>query len=144
MSVDSVKILRSLAMSLISGDVIETRTSYEQGSSAGLGMLVMQLSGQLEVATEWLVEENATLRALFRNAAAIVAEPDLGKRIAAAGHGFDEGLRFSVLRAANDALRKLLVELHAHVEGIESMAAGELEEAIWAELYRSVQRRSMV
>ncbi len=144
MSLDSVKILRSLATSMIAGDVIETRTSYEQSTTAGLGMLVMQLSGQLEVATEWLVEENATLRALFRNAAAIVAEPGLAERITTAGHGFDEGLRFSVLRTGNDALRKLLVELHAHIEGLESAAARELDQTIWSELHRSVQRRAMV
>ena len=144
MSLDTVKILRTLATSMIAGDVIETRTSYEQSTTAGLGMLVMQLSGQLEVATEWLVEENVTLRALFRNAAAIVAEPGLAERITTAGHGFDEGLRFSVLRTGNDALRKLLVELHAHIEGLESAAARELDQTIWSELHRSVQRRAMV
>ena len=144
MSLDSVKILRSLAMSLIEGDVIEARTSYEKSSSAGLGMLVMQLSGQLEVATEWLVAENATLRALFREAAEIVAEPGLAERIGAAGQGFEEGLRFSVLRSANDGLRGLLIELHEHVEGREDGAARELDEAIWRELERSVERRAMV
>lgn len=144
MSLDSVRILRSLATSMISGDVIETRSSYEQSTTAGLGMLVMQLSGQLEVATEWLVEENATLRALFRGAAATVAEPDLAERITTAGNGFDEGLRFSVLRTGNDALRKLLVELHAHIEGLESVAARELDNTIWLELHRSVERRARV
>ena len=144
MSLDSVGILRSLASSLIAGDVVEARTSYEQSSTSGLGMLVMQLSGQLEVATEWLVEENATLRALFRNAAGFVAEPVLAKRIAKAGHEFDEGLRFSVLRTANDALRALLIELHAHAEGLEGSAARELDRAIWAELELSVLRRARV
>lgn len=144
MTLDSVRILRSLATSLIAGDVIETRTHYEQSSSAGLGMLVMQLSGQLEVATEWLVEENATLREIFRNAASIVAEPDLRDEIAAAGHGFAEGLRFSELRCANDMLRELLIELHAHVEGLEGADARALDAAIWAELDRSVQRRARI
>ena len=144
MSLDSVRILRSLAMSMISGDVIETRSSYEQSTTAGLGMLVMQLSGQLEVATEWLVEENATLRAILRSAAAIVADPALAERVATAGHGFDEGLRFSVLREGNELLRGLLVELHAHIEELESAAALELDDAIWVELHRSVQRRARV
>ncbi len=144
MSFDSVGVLRSLATSLIAGEVVEPRTGYEESSVAGLGLLVMQLSSQLEVATEWLVEENATLRALFRNAAAIVAEPGLAERITTAGHGFDEGLRFSVLRTGNDVLRKLLVELHAHIEGLESAAARELDQTIWSELHRSVQRRAMV
>jgi len=143
-SVDSVRILRSLATSLISGEVVEARTPYEQSSAAGLGMLVMQLSSQLEVATEWLVEENTTLRALFRDATEAVADPDLVQQLRAAGHGYDEGLRFSVLRAANDALRELLVELHAYVEAQEGAAASALEEKIWAELRRSVERRSRV
>jgi hypothetical protein len=143
-SLDSVKILRSLAMSLIEGGVIEARTSYEKSSSAGLGMLVMQLSGQLEVATEWLVAENATLRALFRRAAEQVTEPGLADRIGAAGRGFEAGLRFSVLRGVNDELRGLLIELHAHVEGQGGDAARELDREIWSELERSVVRRAMV
>ncbi len=143
MSFDSVGVLRSLATSLIAGEVIEPRTSYERSSAAGLGMLVMQLSSQLEVATEWLVEENATLRALFRKAAPIVAETSLAKRVGSAGHGFDNGLRISVLRSTNAALRGLLIELHAHVEEQGTAASRELDEAIWAELNHSVYRRAM-
>ncbi len=156
MSYDSVKVLRSLATSLIEGDVVESRTSYEQRSVAGLGMLVMQLSSQFEVATEWLVEENATLRALFRKAQPVLleAQPDLleaqphfdgqsfADRLAAAGNGFDEGLRISVLRSTNAVLRGLLIELHACVEELETDAARELDEAIWAELQSSVYRRA--
>ena len=144
MSFDSVQVLRSLATSLIAGEVVEPRTSYEQSSAAGLGMLVMMLSSQLEVATEWLVEENATLRALFRRAAPIVAEAGLAERVGAAGHGFDEGLRISVLRTTNATLRGLLIELHAHAEEQGTAASRELDEAIWAELDRSVYRRAMI
>lgn len=171
MSCDSVKVLRSLAMSLIEGDVVASRTSYEQSSVAGLGMLVMQLSSQFEVAAEWLVEENATLRALFRKAQLLLFEAQLladkaqplvdkaqpladkaqplvddaslAERIAAAGHGFDEGLRLSVLRSTNAVLRGLLIELHTHVEELETAAARELDLAIWAELQSSVYRRAL-
>ena len=143
MSFDSVGVLRSLATSLIAGEAVEPRTSYEESSVAALGLLVMQLSSQLEVAAEWLVEENATLRALFRKAAPIVAEAGLAERLGAAGHGFEESLRISLLRTTNAELRGLLIELHAHVEKVESAASGELDEAIWAELDRSVYRRAM-
>jgi hypothetical protein len=47
------------------------------------------------------------------------------------------------LEAGNRALRALLIELHAHVEGLESAEARRIEAAIWRELAASTQRRKL-
>ena len=137
-----MKVLQSLGTSLLLGKVLEPRTGYEESNLQSLGLIVVQLAGQAEVAAEWLVEENATLRALFRDVTAFVSDPELAGEIARAGHAFDSGLRLSVLRNANDELRGLLIRLHAYAEDQESEEASRFEEAIWAELRRSTERRS--
>jgi hypothetical protein len=43
----------------------------------------------------------------------------------------------------NAALRGLLVELHAHVEALDTPAARRLDEAIWSELVVSTERRKL-
>jgi hypothetical protein len=89
------------------------------------------------------VEENEALRALFRDAAAGVADAELGRRLTDAAGTRDTDLRVSALEAGNASLRALLIELHAHVETLDGPAARRVEDAIWAELRRSTERRAL-
>ena len=47
------------------------------------------------------------------------------------------------LEAGNRALRSLLIELHAHVEGLPGDGARRIEAAIWRELAASTERRKL-
>ena len=67
----------------------------------------------------------------------------LGARLRAAAEGADADLRVTALERANQALRGLLVELHAQLETLSSPEARRLEAAIWEELRRSTERRAL-
>ena len=114
---------------------------YQQSTAGALGVLLLTMREEIERAAARRVEENAALRELFREAIPVVEEASLRSRVESAAQGSDPGLRLGELEAANAELRGLLVDLHAHVEELDSDAAWALDEAIWAELVRSTDRR---
>jgi hypothetical protein len=83
------------------------------------------------------------LRALFRDALSGVGDAGLRVRLAEAADGTEAGFRVSELEAANARLRGLLIELHAHVESLDSPEARRIESAIWRELQASTERRRL-
>ncbi len=90
------------------------------------------------------MEENRALRRLFADAVPAVEDAELRGRLEVAATGADGDLKVSALEASNAALRGLLIELHAHVEELESPAARRAEDAIWRELAASTERRRLV
>ena len=112
--------------------------------NTGLAAIMLQVvAEEFERAAARRVEENAALRALFRDAAPVVADAALRGRLEQAAAGTDTDLRVSALEAANAALRGLLVALHAHVEPLAAPDARRVDDAIWAELRRSTERRAI-
>lgn len=113
--------------------------------NAGIAAIMLQMAGEeWDRAASRRVEENAALRALFRDATPLVADSGLAARLREAGSAAgDPDLRISALDRANDALRALLIELHAHVETLDAPEARRLEAAIWDELRRSTERRKL-
>jgi hypothetical protein len=89
------------------------------------------------------VEENRAIRGLFKQAAGLAVEPGLATRLTSLAGENDDDLRLSALEAANEALRSALIELHAAVEAMDGPAAKALNDAIWAELSASTQRRRL-
>ena len=83
------------------------------------------------------------LRRLFAEVAPEIGDPDLRGRLEAASGEEDGSLRISDLNRSNDGLRTLLIELHAHVEEIDTEAARRIEAAIWQELRVSTERRAL-
>lgn len=116
---------------------------YGQRGAQILGMLLTMVAEEWDRGAERLVEENAALRALFAEAAPHVADAALGERLRGAAGGREESLRLSALNRANDALRALLIDLHAHLESLDSPAAAALIEQIWRELRTSTERRAL-
>lgn len=116
---------------------------YEQSSVAGLAALLMGAREEFERAAARRVEENAALRALFGRGSAVVTDEVLAERLREASGGSDPGLRIPELEAANAELRALLIELHAHVETLDTDAARALEAEIWRELVVSTERRRL-
>jgi hypothetical protein len=80
------------------------------------------------------VEENARMRALFAQAAGVVAGGDLAARLREAAGSADPGLRIGELDAETGRLRLLLVELQDALEDSGEPAAQALGQAIWRAL----------
>ena len=94
--------------------------AYEQSSASVIGLLLTAVAEEFGRAAARRVEENRALRALFRSAADAVEDAALRARLREAAGGQDGDLRVEHLEAANAALRALLIELHAHVETLDS------------------------
>ena len=143
MSVDVRRMVETTATSLMTGQMLSLEAEYQQKSAFTLGTFLLFAAQEWDRAAERLVEENAALREIFREAAGVVSDPALAERARAAADGADPGLRVSALMAANDDLRALLIDVHAHVEERSDAEARALDEAIWAELVRSTERRAL-
>ena len=95
----------------------------ERASNLGLTAMLLQLAAEVwDGAAARLVEENRELRAL------------LGVE------GADEDLRISALKAGNDGLRAKLIAAQVEAEQAGDVAR---QEAIWAELVASTERRKI-
>jgi hypothetical protein len=141
MNLDAGKMLSSAAVGLIDSSALGPLEGYAGASAGGLGMALMILSDQLDSAVATLSSENDALREIFGSAATRVGG-ELGERLSATGQGQGDDLRVHVLQAENDALRALLIELHAWVEEAGADAA-DLDDTIWAELSASTERRKV-
>jgi len=116
---------------------------YEQSSVSVIGLMLTQLGEEFERAAARRVEENRALRQIFANAAGVVSNDDLRGKLEEAARDEDSDLAVSALEQSNCALRTLLIELHVHVEELDSQAARSLEAAIWQELVASTERRKL-
>lgn len=95
----------------------------ERASDLGLLALLLPIAAEVwDSAAQQLVEENRALRALLGVA------------------GADEDLRLSRLKAENDGLRQRLIEAHVAAEQADDRAR---QDAIWAELKASTERRKL-
>jgi hypothetical protein len=95
----------------------------ERANALGLSSMLLALAAEVwDGAAENLVQENRALAALLRDTAA------------------ESDLRLSVLRAENARLRGLLIEAHVAAEQAGDAAR---QDAIWAELRASTERRKL-
>jgi hypothetical protein len=109
-----------------------------------LGGMITAVQQEFERGAARRVEENEALRVLFRKAAPILKDnANLAGRLAEGAAGNDESFLISELDRTNARLRALLLELHAHVEEVDTPEARQIEEAIWAELVASTERRRL-
>jgi hypothetical protein len=140
---DVDRLLEVAAVELIGkiGPALPTR--YEQSTTAALGALLLATREEFERGAARRIEENRILRGLFAESLTAVEDGDLRARLETAARGSDEDFTIGGLEAANAALRGLLVELHAHVETLDTPAAKRLDEAIWNELVASTERRKL-
>lgn len=104
----------------------------DRASALGLSAALLGMAAEVwDGMADRLVKENRAIRVL------LARDPAFAELAVAA----DEDLRLTALKAANDALRAALIELHAKAE-----AAGDagLMEDIWAELVASTDRRRLM
>ncbi len=143
MKPDVPKALEIVAGRLLFDVAPNVTPSYRQSSIGVTAMLLGIVREEWERAAARRVEENTALRALFGDAARVVDNADLRGRLAAAAASSDASLLISQLEQNNDALRALLIELHAFVETREGADTRVLEAAIWRELLASTERRKL-
>jgi len=137
------KVLEIVAGKLLFDVAPYVTPSYRQSSIGVTAMLLGIVREEWDRAAARRLEENAALRALFRDAAKSVTDTDLRRRLAEAAASSDASALVSELERGNDALRALLIELHAYVEQDASPALRPLEDAIWRELLLSTERRRL-
>ncbi len=143
MKPDPTRLLEQLAASLVNDVLPNVQPRYRQANVAILAGLAAAVREEFDRAAARRVEENAELRALFAQGARIATDAALAARLREAAAARDASLLVPVLDASNRALRTLLIALHAHVETLATPAARALDEAIWAELVASAQRRKL-
>ena len=122
MTPDVPSVLSELAQ-LLMRNAVPGVPDAERASALGLSAMLLGLSAEVwDSAAHNLVAETRALRTLLGLA------------------GQDDDLRLSALRAENDRLRALLITAQ-----IEAEASGDTarQEAIWAELRASTERRKL-
>ena len=137
------KLLEVLAGKLLFDVAPYVSPSYRQSSVGVTAILLGMVREEWDRAASRRIEENSALRELFRNAAPAVTDTALRRRLEAAAISSEASLLISELERSNDALRALLIELHAHVEEQSSAQARAIEAAIWRELSASTERRKL-
>jgi hypothetical protein len=135
--------LQLIAASLLTEIAPKISDDYTMRNSALAAMLLQIAAEEWDRAAARRVEENRAMRRLFAEAAPEIDDADLRARLEAASGEEDERLRISDLNRSNDRLRALLIELHAHLEEIDSDTARRIEAAIWQELRVSTERRAV-
>jgi hypothetical protein len=140
---DLARVLEVCAAQLLLEVAPQVQPPYRQASVAVTGVLLSAMREELDRVAERRIVENRTLRALFERALPVVRDAALAARLADAAASGDGSFRLSDLDAANAALRRLLIELHAHAEEIDDPEARRLEDAIWRELAASTERRRL-
>ena len=94
------------------------------------GMLLTICANGVDDAAELRVEENAAIRKLLGEAAAIMPAP-LSDALHAAAASTDPGLKISVLDGENHRLRVLLVSAQTALEKSDNGEALSLDQRIW-------------
>jgi len=135
--------LQLIAASLMTEVAPKISDDYIQRNSMLTAMLLQIAAEEWDRAAARRVEENDAMRRLFAEAAPEIEDRDLRARLEAASGEEEESLRISDLNRSNDRLRTLLIELHAHLEEIDSDTARRIEAAIWQELRVSTERRAL-
>ena len=117
-------------------ELLRDRISPEIGDPfaaqmARLSCLMLNIAANwVDDAAEVRVNENAAIRLILAEAAALVAD-DLAGRLTQGSRSADPGLKISVLDAENHRLRLLLVEAQAALEALANPAARALDQRIW-------------
>jgi hypothetical protein len=137
-------VFQVMAADLIGRVIPAIGSSYHQGTIGMVAALFGIVSEEWDRAASRRVEENDRLRELFRESAPAVNDPSLRTRLLKLAETRDRDFHISALENNNCALRAALIELHTHVELHTSAEARHVEDAIWAELAKSTERRRLM
>ncbi|MEP7215823.1 MAG: hypothetical protein ABI782_06175 [Anaerolineaceae bacterium] len=129
------------ALGALTPDVGSAFGQQTTGLSAALSMVLAQ---EWDRAASRLVEENVAVTGLLERARIVVGDDTLHEKInELVNHIPATDLRVSALQLENDQLRRLLIEVHAEVDGAEGTEKDLLNRLIWDELRESTRRRHL-
>jgi len=111
-------------------------TQYGQGMAQVVAALMFMSAQEYERAADIRVSENVDMRALFKFLAPQIADAELRRDMETAAATREESLRISSLNTTNEALRKVLIALHAHLE-----ETGADTKPVWDVLKAMASRR---
>jgi len=139
MNPEADQILRLSATQLMADLAPLLPQDYARGYASVLSLMLMLSAQEYGRAAEIRTRENADIRVLFRGVASGIEDDELRVRLADAAESSDTDLSIATLNEANAGLRRLLIELHAHVEA--SPNGRVAEQQIWDALKRCAERR---
>lgn len=143
MNPEADKILSISAMRL--GSVVAPALSdgYAQASLGLINLLLSLVGKEYERGADIRASENADIREAFAELTPLVADNALKAKLASAARDKDASLRISALNTANYELRRLLTQLHAHLEEQDGPKARAAEKRIW-QLLKTIAARRLV
>jgi hypothetical protein len=109
----------------------DLKSPYLAGSAGLTAAVLMMVAEEGDRTAHRLAQENRAIRGIFADAAGLAPPAALAEQLMGLAAGDDADLRVSALQAANDALRRALIDLHVFVEGEAGDAARAIEAAIW-------------
>src|SRR5215469_2797744 len=119
-------------------------SSYQQGTVGMVATLLAIAAEEWDRAASRRIEENASIRDLFRDATPAIENSALRQRLMELSAADDRDFRVSALEANNCALRAALIDLHCYVEKEAGPDARRIEDKIWKELAKSTERRRLI
>jgi hypothetical protein len=137
-------ILRTLGMVLATKYMPMLETDHARAEMGLTALILGVVSEEFERVAHRRIEENTEMRKIFKQAVSVVTDDGLKERLAEASEKTETDFHTSALDQLNCDLQEVLIELHTHVEDLEGDTARELEEAIWLELEKRVQRREFM
>ena len=114
--------------------------SYTRGTTQVVGSLLLLAAREYEEGADMLVWENKEIRKLLGEGAALMNEAEASTRMEQAARTLDESFLISTLEKNNDALKRMLIELHSAVEHRGDDASQKMNEAIWKFLRESAEK----
>lgn len=134
-------VFQTMAADLVERVVPAIRPPYHQGTIGMIASMLSLVGDEWDRAASRRIEENDSLRAIFRDAAKVTNSSALNARLTKLGATRDGDFRISALESNNCMLRAALIELHAQIETESGPEARRIEDIIWKELVCSTERR---
>ena len=142
MSPEGDEILKISAARLATTIVPLLSEVYAQSAIALTNFMLSLVAQEYERGADLRANENNDIREVFAELTPIVTTDNaLKAKLAVAARAKDVSLKISALNANNYALRRLLTELHEHVEGLDGAKARAAEKRIWLLLRTMAARR---
>ena len=134
-------LLNTVAANLATKYVPKMAADNEMAELTLMSLLMGAVSEEFDRAAHRRIEENLALKNLFVKSLPVLNDEDLKTRLEAAINEKESDWRISTLDKATYALIELLIELHAHIEALDTKDSQKLDQAIWAELKNYSRRR---
>ncbi len=137
------RVLDGVATTLLRSLLPEITTVFGRASAMTSVGLLRMAAYEFDRAAARYVEENDHLRAILHDAATTLEDAELRQRCDSTVATIPaRDYRVTTLAAENDALKAVLIDLHAFVETRDDETSVALDARIWDELRASIHRRS--